>query len=129
MPTLRKQLIRLAYENPQMQEKLLPLLKEGAVMSEPLDRALRDILRKAYIAGTEAGFVREQDEGDEFVRTAGRESLAAYKEVKHAIAKLEPKNWGRAGTLGGVPIGTLKNLSAALWELAYWNGAFQGPSK
>lgn len=123
MITLRRQLIRLAYEKPELQPKLLPLLKEGgAIMSEPLDRALQDILRKAYIAGTDAGF----QASDEAVRTAGKESLAAYREVKQAIAKLEPKRWG--GPMP-IPLGTLKNLSAALWELAYWNGAFQGPRR
>jgi len=118
--TLRKRLIRLAYENPELQPKLLPMLKDAAIMSEPLDRALHEILRKAYIAGTDAGF----QSSDEAVRTAGKESLAAYKRVKQETAKLEPKRWGGPTF---IPLGTLKNLSAALWELAYWNGAFQGP--
>lgn len=99
------------------------LSKEAAILSQPLDRALQGILTKAFVAGQDAGF----QASDEDIQAAGKETATAWREVQAAMAKLAPPNWG--GPAGGIPRGTLKNLSAALWELAYWAGAFQGPRK
>lgn len=138
---LRKGLIRLAHDNEHLRADFLGLLDEpkktrtddweklashvnkfAATMSMPLDRAMVDVLRKAYLAGQDSGF----QAGSTEVAEAGREMAGAWREVKKALEKAAPPNWG--GSLGP-PMGALKNLSAALWELAYWAGTFQGPQK
>ena len=103
-------------------DELQGLSREAATMNEPLDRALNDILAKAYKAGQDSSF----QGGDDQTAEAGRELASAWREVKASMGKLAPPNW--KGPLG-VPRGSLKNMSAALWELAYWAGAFQGMNK
>lgn len=101
-------------------DKLLGKGKNAAgAMSTPLDRVLTEVLRKAYIAGQDSGFQAP----DEDVAHAGRELLGAWREVKKAVETIAPPKWKSP------PVGGLKNLSAALWELAYWAGSFQGPRK
>lgn len=105
-------------------KKLPPWLKDNGkdkkavILSTALDRAILEQLKKAFIAGQDSGF----QASDEDVRNAGKEALAAYRELKISADKMPPPKWA-----SGVPVALVKNLSSAIWELAYWTGAFQGP--